>query len=71
MIQLTIFDILEPRIKSIKSDLQSYEIGKDEVAEIKLTNHGSDNTTIYELSDKNGNLIIFIGLLQGHDVVWE
>ncbi len=71
MEQLTIFDILEPRIKRIKSNSQVYEIGKNKVMEIKLTNHGDKKTTIYQLNDKQGNLILFVGLLPGHEIIWE
>lgn len=45
-----------------------YEIGKEKVASIELTKHGSDTTTIYKVSDCNGVVIVFAGLLPHHEI---
>lgn len=72
MQQLTIFDYepTDPFIKSITCSLFQYEVGKGDVGKIEVTNHGSDNLTIYKVSDASGELIVFAGLLNPHEVVW-
>lgn len=72
MQQLTIFDYepTEPVIKSIVCNLFEYQVGKSNVGKIEVTNHGSEDLTIYKVSDASGELIVFAGLLNPHEVVW-
>lgn len=71
--QLSIFDYepVELAITSITCDLFGYKVGVDNVAEINVTNHGSDDLTIYEILDASGELIVFAGLLNPHSVEWS
>lgn len=73
MQQLTIFDyaLEEPVIKKIEGPAFSYEVGRDGVAKIEITNHGSDDLIIYEVSNASDELIVFAGLLKPHDVEWS
>lgn len=73
MQQLTIFDYesAEPTIKLIACSLFQYEIGKSGVGKIEATNHGSDALIIYKVTDACGELIVFAGLLNPHEVVWS
>ncbi len=53
-------------IDRIYSDTSDYEVGKDEIAAIELTYHGSKDTTIYKVTYENES-ILFVGLLE-HEV---
>lgn len=55
-------------IAKISSETQCYEVGKEDVAKIELTNHGSNTTTIYKIVDAANNLIVHAGLLSPHEV---
>lgn len=36
------------------------------MGKIELTKHGNEKTTIYKISDENGNLKVYAGLLVPH-----
>lgn len=55
-------------IVKISCEMFSYEVGKDDVAKIELTEHGSADTTIYRVSDADGELILHAGLLVPHEI---
>ena len=55
-------DELWNNVKHIYSDKSDYEVGKDRVARIELTNHGSSKTTIYKITYDNGEFM-YAGLL--------
>lgn len=55
-------------IISIKSELLSYEVGKDGVAKIEKTLHGNEKTTVYKITNDQGELIVYAGLLVPHEV---
>lgn len=50
-------------INRIYSDTSDYEVGKDEIAAIELTYHGSKDTTIYKVTYEDES-ILFVGLLE-------
>lgn len=56
-------------IELIKSEQIVYEVGKDGVGFIEKTTHGNEKTTIYKVSDSEGQLIIFVGLIKPHEVI--
>lgn len=55
-------------IHKISCDILCYEVGKEGVAEITLTDHGNEKTTIYKVVDEKGKLIVHVGLLIPHVV---
>lgn len=56
------------RIKKIKCSLFEYEVGINDVASIKLTDHGTDNLTIYEIRNSNNEFIVFAGMIVPHQI---
>lgn len=54
------------KIKSIKSDIINYEVGKRDVIKIDINNQGSKNNTVYKVYFNN-NEFVFIGLL-AHEI---
>lgn len=65
--QLSLFDG-PPAISRVRCDAMEYEVGKKGVASIELTDHGSEKTEVYKVCDLEGNLIVYAGLLKGHDI---
>lgn len=45
-----------------------YEVGKEGVAGIFLTDHGNEKTIIYKVVNEKGELIVHAGLLVPHEV---
>lgn len=56
-------------IKRVRSNLMDYEVGKEGVAIIELTNHGNVNKTIYEVTFQDGKYL-FAGF-QEHEIEHE
>lgn len=56
------------RIKKVCGHQFGYEVGKGDVAQIELTEHGSDTTTIYKVTDGNGELIVHAGFLEPYEI---
>lgn len=55
-------------ISKISCGTLSYEIGKDDVAKIELTDYGNEKTAIYRVTNEKGKLIVHAGLLIPHVV---
>lgn len=53
-------------IARIHCSLMDYEVGKEDVTKIELTNQGSSKTTIYKLYFEDGTFL-FVGMLE-HEV---
>lgn len=50
-------------INQIYNDREVYKVGKDNVSEITLTNHGNEKLMIYRVVYEDGELL-FVGLLE-------
>lgn len=57
-------------IKSIKSELQKYEIGVDSVTRITFTDHGSEKTIIYRI-DYETKDATYVGMIVPHEIEYK